>query len=59
MNFVASYSCLLATTFNCEIPTKSPRSLEFKQEIAVKANLYKLEDFVPNEEKANKILAAI
>ena len=53
--FVTSLACLRANIFFIEIPSKNPRSEEFRLEVADTANFFKMKPFVPNDEKAKEI----
>lgn len=53
--FVASLACLRATIFHIEIPTKTPRSDEFRKQVAEDAATFKAPAFVPNDAKAKEI----
>jgi hypothetical protein len=46
---------LRSTIFKIEIPSKQPRSEEFKREIGMIAKQIKVPAFVPNDEKAKEI----
>lgn len=52
---VTSLACLRANVFFIEIPSKSPRSEEFRMEVAENASFFKPADFVPNDAKAKEI----
>jgi len=47
--FVTSLACLRATIFFVEIPSKNPRSEEFRIEVAASADFFKPQPFVPND----------
>lgn len=53
--FVASLACLRATIFFIEIPSKTPRTEEFRMEVADNADFFKPASFVPNDQKAKEI----
>jgi hypothetical protein len=53
--FVTSLACLRAKIFFIEIPSKTPRTEEFRIEVAENAEFYKPVDFVPNDQKAKEI----
>lgn len=53
--FVASLACLRATIFHIEIPSKNPRSEDFRKEVADNAEYFKPKAFVPNDAKAKEI----
>jgi len=53
--FIASYACLLATIHNIPIPSKEPRSDEFRKEVGLKASQVKVPFFVPSDDKAKEI----
>ena len=44
-----------AKIFNVEIPSKTPRSEEFKKEVGEIASKIKVPEFVPDDEKAKEI----
>jgi hypothetical protein len=48
-------ACLRANVFFIEIPSKAPRSEEFRQEVAECAMHFKPLPFVPNDQKAKEI----
>ena len=48
-------ACLRATIFFVEIPSKKPRSDEFRKNCGEMASHVKPEPFVPNDEKAKEI----
>lgn len=45
--------------FKVEIPSKAPRSEEFKKEVGEIAAKIKVPEFVPNDEKAKEIQASV
>lgn len=53
--FVTSLACLRANVFFIEIPSKNPRSEEFRMEVAENADFFKMKPFVPNDDKAKEI----
>jgi hypothetical protein len=53
--FVASIACLRATIFKIEIPSKHPRSEDFRKEVGAIASKIKIPPFVPDDEKAKEI----
>lgn len=53
--FVTSLACLRATIFFIEIPSKTPRTEEFRMEVAENADFFKPATFVPNDQKAKEI----
>lgn len=57
--FVTSMACLRATIFKLEIPSKTPRSEEFRKEVGLIASKIKVPEFVPNDEKAKEIQASV
>lgn len=57
--FIASIACLRATIFFIDIPTKKPRTDEFRQECAENASFFKPDPFKPNDEKAKEIQAQV
>jgi len=48
-------ACLRANVFFIDIPSKNPRSEEFRQEVAEWAVFFKPLPFVPNDQKAKEI----
>lgn len=48
-------ACLRANIFFIEIPSKAPRSEEFRIEVGENAAFFKPPAFVPNDEKAKEI----
>lgn len=57
--FATSLACLRATIFKVEIPSKAPRSEEFRTKIGEFASKFKVAEFVPNDEKAKEIQASV
>lgn len=53
--FVTSMACLRANIFFIEIPSKAPRSEEFRRDVGEQADSFKPLPFVPNDEKAKEI----
>ena len=53
--FVGSEACLRAKIFKIEIPSKSPRSEDFRKELGKMASKIKVPEFVPNDSKAKEI----
>jgi hypothetical protein len=53
--FVTSLACLRANIFFIEIPSKAPRSEEFRLEVAENADYFKPAAFVANDAKAKEI----
>jgi hypothetical protein len=53
--FITAFACLRANIFFIEIPSQSPRSEEFRIEVAEHANFFKSAEFVPNDAKAKEI----
>lgn len=53
--FITSMACLRANIFFIEIPSKAPRSEEFRIEVGENAAFFKPPAFVPNDEKAKEI----
>jgi hypothetical protein len=47
--FVTSLACLRANIFFIEIPSKTPRTEEFRTEVAENADFFKPAPFVPND----------
>ncbi len=45
--------------FNIEIPTKTPRTEEFRRHCGMEASKYEVPAFVPNDEKAKEIQASV
>lgn len=52
-------ACLRATIFRIEIPSKNPRSDEFKKEIGKKAQEVKVKEFVADESATKEIQASV
>jgi len=52
-------ACLRARIFFIEIPSKTPRSEDFRKECGELASAIKLPAFVPNDEKAKEIQASV
>ena len=48
-------ACLRATIFKIEIPSKTPRSDDFRKEVGEIASKIEVPKFVPNDEKAKEI----
>lgn len=58
--FVTSLACLRANVFHIEIPAKgSPRTEEFRKFCGEEASKFKVEEFVPNDEKAKEIQKSV
>ena len=57
--FVTSMACLRANVFKIEIPSKAPRSAEFKEICGIEASKIAVPEFVPNDEKAKEIQASV
>jgi hypothetical protein len=57
--FIASLACLRANVFFIELPTKTPRTEEFKKHCGEIASHVKVAEFKPNEAKAKEIQAEI
>ena len=57
--FVTSLACLRAKIFFIEIPSSTPRSEDFRQEVAYIAAYLKPSPFVPNDQKAKEIQSQI
>lgn len=55
IQFITSMACLRANVFKIEIPSKTPRTEEFRKEIGLLADKFKVPEFVPNDEKAKEI----
>lgn len=53
--FIASLACLRATVFYIPIPTKTPRTDEFRKHCGEIASQLKVAEFKPNEDKAKEI----
>lgn len=53
--FVTSLACLRAKIFFIDIPNSTPRSEDFRQEVADYAAYFKSAPFVPNDQKAKEI----
>lgn len=52
-------ACLRANVFKIEIPSKTPRTEEFRKECAERAAKVEVPKFVPNDEKAKEIQASV
>jgi hypothetical protein len=50
---------LRANVFKVEIPSKTPRTEEFRLEVGEMATLVNIPEFVPNDEKAKEIQASV
>lgn len=57
--FVSSLACLFAQMFFIELPSKTPRTEEFRKQCGMKAAAFKQAKFVPNEDKAKSIAKQI
>lgn len=57
--FITSMACLFAQMFYIEIPSKTPRTDEFRKQCGLKASAFKQPDFVPNDDKAKSIAKQI
>ena len=57
--FVSSMACLFAQMFYIEIPSKTPRTEEFRKQCGIKAAAFKQAEFVPNDDKAKSIAKQI
>jgi Ubiquitin-activating enzyme active site len=57
--FISAIACLRATNFKVEIPSKTPRSEEFRKECGKLAAKFEVPKFVPNDEKAKEIQASV
>jgi len=53
--FITSLACLRATIFKIEIPSKTPRTDDFKTEVGEMASAFKPPPFVANDAKAKEI----
>lgn len=56
---IASFACLWATIYQVEIPSKTPRTDAFREEVARKAAKMEQPAFVPNEEKTKAIQSTV
>jgi hypothetical protein len=52
-------ACLRATVFKIEIPSKTPRTEDFKKYCGLEATKFSVPEFVPNDEKAKEIEASV
>jgi hypothetical protein len=52
-------ACLRANVFKLEIPSKTPRTEDFKRHCGQEAAKFKVPEFVPNDEKAKEIQASV
>ena len=57
--FITSMACLRATVFKIEIPSKTPRTDDFKKYCGLEATKFSVPEFVPNDEKAKEIEASV
>lgn len=57
--FVTSMACLRATVFKIEIPSKTPRTEDFKKYCGLEATKFFVPEFIPNDEKAKEIEASV
>lgn len=57
--YISAMACLRATIFKIEIPSKAPRSDEFRKDVGMMATQFKVPDFVPNEAKAAEIQKSV
>ena len=55
IDFISSYSCLIANMFNIKIPYNNPRDEKSKIDMTIKTEKMKVEDFIPNELKAKQL----
>ena len=47
--FIASMACLIATVYSLELPTKQPRTEQFRRECGEIAAKIEVTEFVPND----------
>jgi len=52
-------ACLRANIFHIEIPSKAPRSEEFRLQVGEMAACFKVAEFVPNDAKAKEIQQSV
>jgi Ubiquitin-activating enzyme active site len=57
--FITSIACLRANVFKIEIPSKAPRTEEFRKECGLQASKFEVAPFVANDEKAKEIQASV
>lgn len=57
--FITSMACLRARVFFVEIPSKTPRSDDFRKECGETGSAIKVKSFSPNDEKAKEIQASV
>jgi hypothetical protein len=56
---VTAVACLRAKVFSIEIPSKTPRTDDFRKECGLEAAKVTVPDFVPNDDKAKEIQASV
>lgn len=59
IQFITSMACLRANVFKIELPSKTPRTEEFRKEVGLMASQFKVPEFIPNDEKAKEIQASV
>ncbi len=57
--FITAMACLRANIFKVEIPSKTPRTEDFRRHCGLEATKFKVPDFVPNDEKAKEIQESV
>ena len=57
--FITAIACLRANVFKIEIPSKTPRTEEFRKVCGIEASKLTVAAFVPNDEKAKEIQASV
>lgn len=57
--YITAIACLRANVFKVKIPSKTPRTEEFRRECGKVATKFEVPKFVPNDEKAKEIQASV
>lgn len=57
--FISANACLRANVFKIEIPSKTPRTDNFKKQVGLMAKAFKPPTFVPDDSKANEIKKSV
>ena len=58
-SFINAIACLRANIFHIEIPSKAPRTDEFKKQVGEMAKAFKPKEFIPDDSKANEIKQSV
>jgi hypothetical protein len=53
--FITAIACLRAKVFSIEIPSKTPRTDDFRKECGLEAAKISVPEFIPNDDKAKEI----